>query len=154
MKAFYPYGQEGGSAPPASPRLPLGAAEIAAGDGRQGIEVYALERAAEDWLLHAQAFDEPWRLLGRVHHSRLPADAAEVATELLSDLWTLRHAGRLRFVRGLEFGALGAPRWQRIEARIPQPAPLEQALRAEGHDVHEIRGPVGTVEHVLRFKRS
>ena len=154
MKAFYPYGQDGGSAPPAATRLPLGAAEIAAGDGRHGIEVYALERAAEDWLLHAQAFDEPWRLLGRVHHSRLPAEAAEAATELLGDLWTLRYAGRLRFVRSLDLGTLGAPRWQRIEARIPKVESLEETLRSEGHQVREVRGPVGTTEHVLLLRRA
>jgi hypothetical protein len=156
MKAFYPYGQDGGPAPPAAPaapRLPLGAAEVAAGDGRHGIEVYALERAAEDWLLHAQAFDQPWRLLGRVHHSRLPAEAAEAATELLGDLWTLRHAGRLRFVRSLDLGALGAPRWQRIEARVPR-APLEHALRDEGFEVREVRGPVGTTEHMVVLRRA
>jgi len=154
MKAFYPYGQDGGAAPPTAQRVLLGAAEVAAGDGQRGIEVYALERAAEHWLLHSQAFEAPWRLLGRVHHSRLPAEAGEAAAELLGELWSLRHAGRLRFVRSLEFGTLGGPRWRRIEARIPQPALLEQALRAEGHEVREVRGPVGTTEHVLLLRRA
>ena len=154
MKAFYPYGQDGGAPPPSAQRVLLGAAEVAAGDGRRGIEVYSLERAAEDWLLHSQAFDEPWRLLGRVHHSKVPAGATDAAAELLGDLWTLRHAGRLRFVRSLELGALGGPRWRVIEARIPQPEPLEQALRAEGHEVREVRGPVGTTEHVLLLRRA
>ncbi len=80
MKASYPYSQDGGAAPPAAPRLPIGAAEVVAGDGRPGC--------------------------------------------------------------------------QQIEARIPKPAPLEQALRAEGHQVHEVRGPVGTTEHILVLRRS
>ncbi len=77
MKAFYPYGQDGGSAPPATTRLPLGAAEIAAGDGRQ-----------------------------------------------------------------------------RIEARVPKVESLEETLRGEGHQVREVRGPVGTTEHVLLLRRA
>jgi hypothetical protein len=156
MKAFYPYGLEQAAAPgvAAPVRLHPGAAEVLAGDGRRGIEVYRIERTAEHWRLSSNAFDESWRLLAQVHHLQLPPEPIEAATELLVDLWTLRQSDRLRFVRSLEVGALGQLRWRRIEDEVARPAPLEQTLRAEGHDVHEIRGPVGTVEHVLRFKRS
>ena len=152
MKAFYPYGQDSGATPPTAHHVLLGAAEVAAGD-RRGIEVYSLDRSAEDWLLLAQAFDEPWRLLGRVHHSRLPPASGDAGAELIGDLWSLRHAGRLRFVRSLELGTLGVARWQQIEERMARPA-LEQALRAEGHEVREVPGPVGTTEHLLLLRRA
>jgi len=157
MKQFHPYGQDGVAQPldAAAPRRLLpGAAEIVAGDGRRGIEVYALEFDAGHWQLYSQAFDEPWRLLARVEPARLPAEPLDAAGELLADLWSLRHPGRLGFVRGLEFGELGRLRWQRIEAAIAQPAPLEQLLRAEGHKVREVRGPVGTTEHVLLLRSA
>ncbi|MGQ0585786.1 MAG: hypothetical protein ACT4PK_01090 [Gammaproteobacteria bacterium] len=154
MKAFYPYGQEQAvPSPQAAARLHPGAAEVVDGDGRRGIEVYRLERTAEHWRLSSNAFDESWRLLARVHHTRLPAEPVEAATELLVDLWTLRQSDRLRFVRGLEVGALGKLRWQRIEEELARPAPLEDALRAEGLEVRTVPGPVGTTEHVLLFRR-
>jgi hypothetical protein len=153
MTAFFPYGQEHGPEP-AAVLLHPGAAEVAAGDGRRGIEVYALERTAEHWQLYSQVFDQPWRLLARVSHARLPAEPLEVATELLIDLWSLRQTARLAFVRSLEVGALGRLRWRRIETLIPKTAPLEQALRDEGHEVREVRGPVGTTEHVLLLRRA
>jgi hypothetical protein len=151
--AFFPYGLARDSVPDDAARLLPGAAEVIAGDGRRGVEVYALERDAEHWQLYSQAFDEPWRLLARAHRARLPAEPMDAATELLVDLWSLRHAGRLRFVRGLEVGALGRLRWRDIETRIPQ-EPLEQALRAEGYEVRETRGPVGTTEHLLVLRRA
>ena len=157
MKAIYPYGQDGVAQPldAAAPRRLLpGAAEVVAGDGRRGLELYALGLDAGQWQLFSQAFDEPWRLLARAAQARLPAEPLEAATELLTDLWSLRHAGRLRFVRGLEFGELGRLRWQRISDVIAQPAPLEQLLRAEGHQVREVRGPVGTTEHVLLLRSA
>ena len=157
MKAFYPYGHERAPElpdPAATERLHPGAAEVLAADGRRGIEVYALERDTEHWQLHAQAFDEPWRLVARARRAALPAEPLDAVAELLADLWSLRHAGRLRFVRGLEFGELGRLRWQRIEAAIEQPAPLEQLLRAEGHQVREVSGPVGTTEHVLLLRHA
>ena len=153
--AFFPSGL-GSLRPPdpaAGARLHPGAAEVVAGDGRRGVEVYALEREAQHWQLYSALFDESWRLLARVPEEKLPAEPMDAATELLGDLWSLRHAGRLRFVRSLEVGALGPLRWRRIEDRVPQ-APLEQALRAEGFDVREVRGPVGTTEHVLLLRRA
>jgi hypothetical protein len=153
MTAFFPYGQEH-AAEPAAILLHPGAAEVVAGDGRRGIEAYALERTAEHWQLYSQAFDQPWRLLARVPHARLPAEPMDAATELLIDLWSLRQTARLAFVRSLEVGALGRLRWRRIETRIPRTAPLEQALRDEGHEVREVRGPVGTTEHVLLLRRA
>lgn len=149
--AFHPYGLE---RPAPEALLHPGAAEVVAGDGRQGIEAYALSRDADHWQLHSQLFGEPWRLLARAHRARLPAEPIDAAAELLTDLWALRHAGRLRFVRALESGALGRLRWRRIEAAIARPAPLEQLLRAEGHDVRQQPGPVGTTEHVLLLKRA
>jgi hypothetical protein len=157
MKQFHPYGQDGLAQPldEAAPvRLLPGAAEVVAGDSRRGIEVYAFEREAGHWRLFSQAFDEPWRLLARIHEDRLPAEPLDAAADVLTDLWSLRHAGRLRFVRGLEFGALGRLHWQRIEAAATPPAPLEQALRAEGFEVRAIPGPVGTTEHVLLLRRA
>jgi len=150
--AFFPYGLERESEAPDG--VHPGAAEVVAGDGRRGIEVYALERTAAHWQLHSQAFDGPWRLLARVPHARLPAEPMDAATELLIDLWSLRQTARLAFVRSLEVGALGRLRWRRIETLIPKTAPLEQALRAEGHEVREVRGPVGTTEHVLLLRRA
>lgn len=154
--AFFPYGLNRDLRPPDadSVRPHPGAAEIVAADGRRGIEVYALEREGEHWQLHSQMFDEPWRLLARVHQARLPAEPMDAAAELLGDLWSLRRTGRLRFVRSLEVGSLGAPRWRRIEARIPQTAPLEQALRSEGFEVRDVPGPVGTTEHMIVFRRT
>lgn len=153
--AFYPYGLElapavVGAAEPFHP----GAAEIVTGDGTTGIESYRVARDGAHWLLHGQALDARWRLLARVHAARLPAEVADAASELLIDLWSLRQPARLRFVRGLESGALGRLRWRRIAAAIARPAPLEQLLRAEGHEVREQRGPVGTTEHVLLLKRA
>jgi hypothetical protein len=150
--AFYPYGLE--HAPAGAEPFHPGAARIVAGDGGEEIESYRLERGPEHWLLYGQSLDAPWRLLARVHASRLPAEPADAAAELLTDLWSLRQPSRLRFVRGLESGALGRLRWRRIEAAIAKPAPLEQLLRAEGHEVRERRGPVGTTEHVLLLKRA
>ena len=152
--AFYPYGLE--QAAPAAGDEPFhpGAAEFIAGDGSRGIEAYRLTREGDHWRLCGQALEGPWRLLARAHASRLPAEPADAAAELLIDLWSLRQPARLRFVRGLESGALGRLRWRRIEAAIARPAPLEQRLRAEGHDVRERRGPVGTTEHVLLLKRA
>jgi hypothetical protein len=150
--AFFPYGLDR-AARPAATRLHPGAAEVAARDGRRGVEIYALERAAGHWHLYSALFDESWRLLARVPEARLPAEPMEAATELLGDLWSLRHGGRLRFVRSLEVGALGRLRWDRIEARVP-PAPLELALRDEGFDVRAVPGPVGTTEHVLLLRRA
>jgi hypothetical protein len=147
--AFFPYGLEREPLPDEAARLLPGAAEVISGDGRRGVEVYALARDAGHWQLYSQAFDAPWRLLARAPRARLPEEPMDAATELLVDLWSLRHAGRLRFVRGLELGALGRLRWRDIETRIPQPEPLESALRAEGHEVRETRGPVGTTEHLL-----
>ena len=158
--AFFPYGHEGATRPPPeaeAARLLPGAAEVVTGDGRRGVEVYALEHDAGHWRLYSQAFDEPWRLLARAPRARLPAEPMDAATELLVDLWSLRHAGRLRFVRSLEVGALGRLRWRDIETRIPRPEPpesLERALRAEGHEVREVRGPVGTTEHLLLLRRA
>ena len=153
--AFYPYGLEPppATADAAEPFHP-GAAENVAGNGVHGIESYRLARDGAHWLLHGQALDAPWRLLARAHAARLPAEPADAAAELLIDLWSLRQPARLRFVRGLESGALGHLRWQRIAAAIARPAPLEQLLRAEGHDVRAQRGPVGTTEHVLLLKRA
>lgn len=153
--AFFPYGLERPAEPagPAALRVHPGAAEVVAGDGRRGVEVYALERGAGHWQLYSALFDESWRLLARVPEEKLPAEPMDAASELLVDLWSLRHAGRLRFVRGLEVGALGRLRWDRIQTRIPQ-APLEQALRDEGHEVREVPGPVGTREHVLLLRRG
>jgi hypothetical protein len=150
--AFFPYGLDR-AARPAPTRLHPGAAEVAAADGRRGVEIYALEREAGHWQLYSALFDESWRLLARVPEARLPADPMEAATELLGDLWTLRHGPRLRFVRSLEVGALGRLRWDRIQARLPL-APLEHALRDEGFEVREVRGPVGTTEHVLLLRRA
>jgi hypothetical protein len=153
--AFFPWGlDQPAETAAATARLLPGGAEIVAGDGRRGTEVYALERAAEHWQLRGQAFDGPWRLLARAHHAGLAAEPMDAAAELLIDLWALRHPGRLRFVRGLELGALGRLRWRRIEAAIAQPAPLEQLLRAEGHQVRDVRGPVGTTEHVLLLRQA
>ena len=157
MKQFHPYGQDGVAQPldAAAPRRLLpGAAEVVAGDGRRGLELYALELDANHWQLYSQAFDEPWRLLARVGQDRVPAEPLDAAGELLTDLWSLRHPGRLRFVRGLELGELGHLRWQRIEAAIAQPELLEQLLRAEGHQVRDQRGPVGTTEHVLLLRSA
>jgi hypothetical protein len=151
--AFFPYGLDRGAAP-APGHLHPGAAEVVGGDGQRGIEVYALERAAEHWQLYSKAFDQPWRLLARVHHARLAAEPMDAAAELLIDLWSLRQTGRLSFARRLESGELGRLRWRRIEARIPKTAPLEQALRAEGHQVRAVPGPVGTTEHVLLLRRA
>jgi hypothetical protein len=151
--AFYPYGLDH-AAPAAGEPFHPGAAEVIAGDGARGTEAYRLEREGSHWRLYGQAFDAPWRLLARVHAARLPAEPLDAAAELLTDLWALRQPARLRFVRGLESGALGRLRWRRIEAAIAKPAPLEQLLRAEGHDVREQRGPVGTTEHVLLLKRA
>ena len=151
--AFYPYGLEQ-AAPAAGEPFHPGAAEFVAGDGARGIEAYRLAREGDQWHLSGQALDAPWRLLARVHASRLPPEPADAAAELLTDLWSLRQPARLRFVRGLESGALGRLRWRRIEAAIARPAPLEQLLRAEGHEVRERRGPVGTTEHVLLLKRA
>lgn len=153
--AFFPYGLERPADPAgaaAALRVHPGAAEVIAGDGRRGVEVYALERDAGHWRLYSALFDESWRLLARVAEARLPAEPMDAASELLVDLWSLRHAGRLRFVRGLEVGALGPVRWRDIETRIPRPAPLEQALRAEGFEVRAVPGPVGTTEHVLLLR--
>jgi hypothetical protein len=157
MKTFYPYGHERAPElpePAATERLHPGGAEVGGPDGRRGVEVYALERDADHWQLYAQAFDEPWRLVARALCAGLPEDPLDAVTELLVDLWSLRQAGRLRLVRGLEFGQLGRLRWRRIEAALLQPAPLEQALRAEGHEVRDVRGPVGTTEHVLLLRRA
>jgi hypothetical protein len=151
--AFYPYGLEHAPDAASEPFHP-GAAEIIAGDGARGIESYRLERATGHWLLYGQAFDAPWRLLARVHPARLPQEPADVAAELLIDLWALRQPARLRFVRGLESGALGRLRWRRVEAAVARPAPLEQLLRAEGLEVRAQRGPVGTTEHVLLLRRA
>lgn len=150
--AFFPYGQDR-PARPTPARLHPGAAEVMAGDGRRGVEVYALEREAGHWQLFSALFDEAWRLLARVPETRLPAEPADAAAELIGDLWSLRHGGRLRFVRGLEVGALGRLRWDRIHERIPH-ASLEQALRDEGHEVRAVPGPVGTTEHVLLLRRA
>lgn len=152
--AFYPYGLEHPAAAGAAEPFHPGAAEFVAGDGTRGIEAYRLVRDGAHWQLAGQALDAPWRLLARAHASRLPAEPADAAAELLVDLWSLRQPARLRFVRGLESGALGRLRWRRVEAAIARPAPLEQRLRAEGHDVREQRGPVGTTEHVLLLKRA
>jgi hypothetical protein len=150
--AFYPYGLP--HAPAGAEPFHPGAAQVVAGDGVEGIESYRLERGPGHWLLYGQSLDAPWRLLARVHASRLPQEPADAAAELLTDLWSLRQPARLRFVRALESGALGRLRWRRIEAAIAKPAPLEQLLRAEGHEVRERRGPVGTTEHVLLLKRA
>jgi len=153
--AFYPYGLEPTPAPAgAGEPFHPGAAEIAVGDGARGLESYRLERQGTHWLLYGQAFDAPWRLLARVHATRLPAEPADAAAELLVDLWSLRQPARLRFIRALESGALGRLRWRQVEAAIARPAPLEQLLRAEGHEVREQRGPVGTTEHVLLLRRA
>ena len=155
MKQFFPYGAERDIAPPVPDALAhAGAAEVTTADGRQGIEAYALERSGDHWQLWSQAFDEPWRLLARVPRAQLPDEPMDAATELLVDLWSLRQTARLAFVRSLEVGALGRLRWRRIETLIPKTAPLEQALRAEGHEVREVRGPVGTTEHVLLLRRA
>lgn len=153
--AFFPYGLDRAGLPDAAERVRVhpGAAEVVTGDGRRGVEVYALERDADHWLLYSQTFDDPWRLLAKVHHGRLPSEPMDAATELLGDLWSLRQTARLRFARSLEFGKLGTARWQRIEARVPH-APLEQALRDEGFEVREVRGPVGTTEHMVLFRRA
>lgn len=153
MKAFFPYGHEHGPEA-AAVLLHPGAAEVTTGDGRHGIEAYAIERNGEHWQLYSQTFDEPWRLLARVPRTQLPAEPMDAAAELLTDLWSLRQTARLAFVRGLEVGALGRLRWRRIETRIPKTAPLEQTLRSEGHEVREVRGPVGTTEHVLLLRRA
>lgn len=154
--AFYPYGsgRDEGPPDPVDERFHPGAAEVEDAQGRTGIETYLLERTGGDWVLRSQLLDAPPRLIARVSRARLPADPLDAAVELLVDLWTLRQPGRLRFVRGLQAGQLGAPRWRRIVARLPVRPALEDALRGEGHAVRTRAGPIGTTEHVLLLRRA
>lgn len=152
---FYPYGSARGDAPPGAAAGPHpGAAEVRDAQGRVGVETYRLERTGGHWLLRSQLFDAPAQLLARVSRERLPVDPLDAAAELLIDLWSLRHAGRLRFIRSLHAGQLGPLRWRRIAARMPGPPALEQALRAEGHAVRTRSGPIGTTEHILLLRRA
>ena len=154
--AFYPYGsiRDEAAADPAAERFHPGAAHVADGQGRSGLETYLLDRAGPYCLLRSQLFDAPPALLARVSAARLPPDPLDAAVELLVDLWTLRNPGRLRFLRGLEAGQLGALRWRRIVDRLPRQRPLEHALRDEGHPVKSGPGPIGTTEHILRLRRA
>jgi len=147
---FYPYGCAAGApdAPGARLELELGAAAITDRD-RSGLEHYSLYRSGEDWLLCSRSFDGPLQLLARSPVSRLPASALDAAEELLLELWSLRLPSRRRFERMRQCGKLGRARWQRVAAQL-RPM-LEDRLRAEGHTVRRVTGPMGTEEHLLLF---
>ena len=152
--AFYPYGARRDEAdPPPAERFHPGAAQVEDGHGHSGLETYFLDRAGSEWRLRSQLFNAPPLLLARVDAARLPDDPLDAAADLLVDLWALRHPGRLRFVRALEAGQLGALRWRRVAARVAAP-PLEHLLRTEGHALTTRPGPIGTTEHILLLRRA
>lgn len=153
VAAFYPYGSgpEEPAADAAGPPLDLGVAAVVDRERGDGLEHYALSRVGDDWLLHSRLFAGPPRLVARARAGRLPPEPAQAAVALLLELWALRQPSRLCFAGPAAFGEIGSARWQDIDARL-RPA-LEDQLRAEGHQVRSIPGPMGTQEHLLVFPR-
>lgn len=169
VRAYFPYGSNRMLKPPAGTDdlWDAGTALVEDREGRRVEEAFSLERVGKHWGLRSKTPDGAWRCLALVHADQLPADPGDVAASLLTELWSLRLPRELRLVRALRFGGLGAMRWERIESHIGQrldarqgfdetagahaPAALEQRLRAEGHVVCTLEGPVGTTEHLLLF---
>jgi hypothetical protein len=151
--ALFPYGARPdiGLADSSADRLSLGAARVLdAGQARR--EEYLLDAVGQYWQLLSCVDAGDCRLLGRVPASQLPASAPQAGIAMLRMVWEHRLPARLQWLEWLGGGLLDD---DPLPIRMAHTSScLVRRLREEGHTVKQVRGPMGTDEHVLLFKSA
>ena len=151
--ALFPYGARPGIdlAYSSADRWTLGTACVRE-TGQLRREAYVLEKAGPYWQLLSRLDAGDCCLLGRVPASQLPASTPQAGAAILCMLWEHRQPARMQWLEWLGGGLLGDDplpiRTKRTSCY------LARRLRAEGHTVLQVRGPMGTDEHLLVLKSS